>query len=53
VNFIIEYLVHCPYCKQFTKSLEEPPPLLKKYMKEKGVDTWIATKPCLNCSEEK
>jgi len=53
VNAIVKSLFYCPHCKTFIDNKESPPPLIQKQLDEKGVDTWIATKPCLECSKDK
>jgi phosphoribosyl-ATP pyrophosphohydrolase len=50
---MVKTLLYCPQCKTFTENKESPPPLVQKKLIEEGVETWIDTKLCLECSEEK
>jgi hypothetical protein len=53
VNAMVKKLLYCPHCKTFIESKESPPPLVQKELIEEGVDTWIDTKICLECSKNK
>jgi hypothetical protein len=50
---MVKMLSYCPHCKEFIENKESPPPLVQKKLIEEGVDTWIDTKPCLDCSKAK
>lgn len=52
VNTMIKTFFYCPHCEQLRDNNDKPPPAIKKRLEE-GVDTWIAIKPCLECSKGK
>ena len=49
---MIKTFFYCPHCEQLRDNNDKPPPAIKKRLEE-GVDTWIAIKPCLECSKGK
>ena len=53
LNRIVKIILYCPHCETFVFSDDDPPPLIQKKLIEEGADTWIATKPCLECSKDK
>ena len=50
---MVKMFLYCPHCEKYRDNNDKPPPLVEKQINEEGVDTWIAIKPCLECSKDK
>jgi hypothetical protein len=49
----LKYFFIARNVKHLLKTRKTPRPWFKKKLIEEGVETWIDTKLCLECSEEK